>query len=260
MNQRDLELLSSYLDGQLKPSDSARLEARLASDRNLRSVLDDLRAARGLLRQLPLRKAPRNFTLTPQMVGKNPPLPRTYPAFKFVTALATLLFFATMGANFLVPQMASQPSAFGMGGGGAPDVYSAQAPAATEAPMMAAATEMPAATEAPATEAAAEPATGEAVVGTAPMPTTTPALESASAATVAPAQDTARALGTPMEKAAAPEEFAPPQPQVGNGFETQKAQPPVPAIWVVALAGIALLGAVVMLLMRRMAAERWQGK
>src|SRR5512145_3530643 len=123
MNHRDLELLSSYLDGQLKPSDSARLEARLASDPDLRAVLSDLRSARGLLRQLPMRKAPRNFTLTPKMVGKNPPLPRTYPAFRFVTALATLLFFFTMGVNFLAPQMASQP-AFGMGGGGAPDVYS----------------------------------------------------------------------------------------------------------------------------------------
>jgi anti-sigma factor RsiW len=89
MNRRDLELLSSYLDGQLKPSDSARLEARLASDPGLRAVLDDLRAARGLLRQLPMRKAPRNFTLTPKMVGKNPPLPRSYPAFRFVTALAS---------------------------------------------------------------------------------------------------------------------------------------------------------------------------
>jgi anti-sigma factor RsiW len=57
MKQRDLELLSSYLDGQLKPSDSARLQARLSSDPDLRAVLDDLRAARGLLRQLPMRKA-----------------------------------------------------------------------------------------------------------------------------------------------------------------------------------------------------------
>ena len=101
MKQRDLELLSSYLDGQLKPSDSARLEARLSSDPDLRSVLNDLRAARGLLRQLPMRKAPRNFTLTPKMVGKNPPLPRAYPAFRFVTALATLLLFFTVGLNFL---------------------------------------------------------------------------------------------------------------------------------------------------------------
>ena len=29
MNQRDLELLSAYLDGELNPSDSTRLESRL---------------------------------------------------------------------------------------------------------------------------------------------------------------------------------------------------------------------------------------
>src|ERR671918_1406182 len=115
MNRRDIELLSSYLDGQLKPSDSARLESRLASDPDLRAVLDDLRAARVLLRQLPVRKAPRNFTLTPKMVGKNPPLPRSYPAFRFVTALATMLLFFTVGLNFLAPQMASQRTDFGYG-------------------------------------------------------------------------------------------------------------------------------------------------
>src|SRR5918996_3629180 len=126
MNRRDIELLSSYLDGQLKPSDSARLEARLSADPALRAVLEDLRAARGLLRQLPMRKAPRNFTLTPKMVGKNPPLPRSYPAFKFITALASLMLFFTLGINFLAPQLASQSPAFGMGGGGEPEVFSAE--------------------------------------------------------------------------------------------------------------------------------------
>src|SRR5512146_937709 len=123
MKQRDLELLSSYLDGQLSSSDATRLEARLLTEPELRSVLRDLRSARGLLRQLPLRKAPRNFTLTPKMVGKNPPLPRAYPAFRFVSALATLLLFFTLGLNFLVPQMASQAPVGGMGGGGAPDTF-----------------------------------------------------------------------------------------------------------------------------------------
>src|SRR5215211_7013508 len=132
MNNRDLDLLSSYLDGQLRPSDSARLEARLSADPHLRAVLDDLRAARGLLRQLPMRKAPRNFTLTPKMVGKNPPLPRSYSAFRFVTALASLMLFFTLGLNFVVPQMASQSPAFGMGGGGAPEILSAEAPAMPE--------------------------------------------------------------------------------------------------------------------------------
>src|SRR5512139_52157 len=140
MNQRDLELLSSYLDGQLRPSDSARLERRLSSDSDLRAVLDDLRSARGLLRQLPMRKAPRNFTLTPKMVGKNPPLPRTYPAFKFVTVLTTLLLFFTLGINFMAVQTAA-PVAGGFGGGGAPEIMeapaAAQESAATEAVLQA---------------------------------------------------------------------------------------------------------------------------
>src|SRR5215211_2028487 len=155
MNNRDLDLLSSYLDGQLRPSDSARLEARLSADPHLRAVLDDLRAARGLLRQLPMRKAPRNFTLTPKMVGKNPPLPRAYPAFRFTSALATILLFVSFGLNFLRPQLASPSPAFGMGGGGAPDTFAAEAASAP-------ATEAPAATEAPVNQ---EPS-----VAIAPMP------------------------------------------------------------------------------------------
>ncbi|HEU4745218.1 MAG TPA: hypothetical protein VFS61_08275 [Anaerolineales bacterium] len=231
MNQRDLELLSSYLDGQLKPSDSARLETRLASDPNLRSVLDDLRAARGLLRQLPMRKAPRNFTLAPKMVGKNPPLPRSYPAFKFVTALASLMLFFTLGLNFVVPQMASQSPNTGFGGGGAPDPYLAQEPAAESA----------AATEAPAAEAPAE----EPSILVAPAPTQT----------VSPAADSAvRELETPAEKQGVTNET-----DVMEQLPAQSpVQPPVPQSWLIVLAGIALLGALIMLVMRQAAASRWR--
>ncbi len=144
MNQRDLEILSSYLDGQLSPSDSARLEARLKSEPELVSVMDDLRASRNLLRRLPQRRAPRNFTLTRKMVGQNPPMPRAYSGFRFATALATLLFFFTVGLNFTASQLAAT-SPTGMGGGGDVSLFAQQAPAAAE----------PAATEAPATEAAA---------------------------------------------------------------------------------------------------------
>ena len=227
MNRRDLELLSSYLDGQLKPSDSARLEARLVSEPDLRAVLDDLRAARGLLRQLPMRKAPRNFTLTPKMVGKNPPLPRSYPAFRFVTAIASLMLFFTLGLNFVVPQMAQTP-AFGMGGGGAPEVFSAeQAPAVPEA----------AATEAPAAE---EPS-----VMMEPLPT----------ATISPATDSARQAETPADKQGVTNEtdlIQPPQPA--------PISPPVPPSWQILLATIAVLGALGMILMRQAAASRWRRK
>src|SRR6185503_19798600 len=137
MNQRDLELLSSYLDGQLSPSDSARLESRLQADAQLAAVLNDLRATRTLLRKLPARRAPRNFTLTRKMVGQNPPLPRSYPFFRFASALATLLFVFSFGLNSV--SCITAP-AFGMGGGGdasseqeSTELFAESAPA-TEAP------------------------------------------------------------------------------------------------------------------------------
>lgn len=231
MNTRDLELLSSYLDGQLKPSDSARLEVRLSSDPNLRAVLDDLRAARGLLRRLPMRKAPRNFTLTPKMVGKNPPLPRSYPAFRFVTAIASLMLFFTLGLNFVAPQIAQTPN-FGYGGGGAPEVFSAEeAPAAESAP----------ATEAPAGEAPAE----DPSILMVPQPTETPA-----------AADSARGVETPAEKEGlVGDAAASDQSQAQN-----QASRPIPPAWQIALAAIALLGAVAMVLMRQAAANRWRRK
>src|SRR3972149_5058261 len=193
MKQRDLELLSSYLDGQLSPSDSARLESRLSSDPNLHAVMDDLREARSLLRRLPSRKAPRNFTLTRKMVGKNPPMPRAYPAFRFVTTLATLLLFFTVGLNFLAPQLASQAPAYGMGGGGGDtETFAAEAPA----------TEAPAATAAPAAELA-------------PLPTATLSVE-----------DSARIAETPAEKNGLSEE-----PAVSDEAQARNVGPFVPAAW-----------------------------
>lgn len=257
MKQRDIELLSSYLDGQLTPSDSARLEARLLTDRELRSVLRDLRSTRSALRQLPMRKAPRNFTLTPKMVGKNPPLPRAYPAFRFTTTLATLLLFITFGLNFLRPQLTATQPAFGMGGGGggSSDTFSAQAPAAaaTQAP---AATEAPAATQAPALAATGAPTQAPApVVGMAPVATMT----------TSAAEDTARAVvETPSEKNAATANSAsgaapvgPPQIQ-----QSQPAQqtPVVSALWQWLLAGIALASAFIMALMRQLSINRWRRK
>ena len=239
MNQRDLELLSSYLDGQLKPSDSARLEARLSKEPNLRAVLEDLRSARSLLRRLPMRKAPRNFTLTPKMVGKNPPLPRSYPTFRFVSAIATLLFFVTLGVNFLGPQMASQAPAFGMGGGGSPnDTFAGEASAAVQAP---AATEAPAATQPP--EAIAPS------IQSVPLPTATLSAEDATRDAI----EKNGATEAPGLVGKAPPQIAPP-------LTTAAPRPtqPVPLFWEYILAGIALLSALVMLFMRQMSFNRWR--
>jgi hypothetical protein len=224
MNRRDLELLSAYLDGELKPAETLRLEARLKTDPELASALDDLRAARALLRKLPARKAPRNFTLTRKMVGQNPPLPRTYPAFRLATVVATLLFFFSFGVNFVSTQLAS-PSYFGMGGGGGVEVESYAA-------------------EEPAPQAAA--------------PAEEPSL---SLAPAQPTEDALRVMETPSAKSGG-DETAPAQDQspamVEPLSQPQSRAPLVPSAWQAALAAVAAIGALLMGLMRQLAARRWK--
>jgi anti-sigma factor RsiW len=237
---RDIEQLSSYLDGQLSPSESARLESRLSSDPELASAFNDIRAARSILRKLPSRKAPRNFTLTRQMVGLKPPLPRSYSFFRFSTAFATILLTLTFAANALtqLPRMtfgAAAPApamqeGYGMGGG------PASSAAATEAPV---ATEAPAAPEAPAVEME-------------PMPT----VVADSAATELP---TAKEAATPSELLD--------QPPVQNLAETEsvpeeqsrsQSQALIPFAWQVALFVLILLSGLTALLLRRSAIQKWK--
>ena len=220
MNQRDVEQLSSYLDGGLSPSDSARLKTRLASDPALASTLDALRESRSLLPRLPHRRAPRNFLLTPKMVGLKPPLPRSYPVFRFATALATLLFGLSFVTNQVGQLAASAPapaaSAYGMGGG-------ADA-SATEAPML----EMvPAATEPP-----AEPTLQAALL----LPTAT-------------LEPTADQQNRAMEGPASPKTAGEPAP----------ARPLLTA-WQLGFGILALLGAASMYVTRRFAARKWRAK
>jgi len=235
---RDIEQLSAYLDGQLSPSDSARVESRTSSDPELDSVLSDLRAARGILRKLPQRKAPRNFTLTRAMVGLKPPLPRTFSIFRFSSAFATILLVLTFAANILAPKMgfgAAAPVAeyaLGMGGGGgcdtcSPEMFAADAPAATEAPV---ATELPAL--APPIE------TGI---------TATPELLPMSTETI---------------RIAAPTEI--PTAKDAGTLEVPQDQPPVtndaliPLTWQIGLLVIVLLSALIMYGLRQSAIRKWK--
>lgn len=134
---RDLEKLSAYLDGELNASAHQRMKNRLARDPELAAALDDLRQSRAVLRRTPKRRAPRNFTLSPKLVAKRPPMPRLVPALNYASLAAILLFVF----SFLSP--------FGLGGSAAP----AQEMMAAEPMAM-----EPAAAAEPAMEMAAEPA------------------------------------------------------------------------------------------------------
>jgi hypothetical protein len=236
MNHRDLELLSSYLDGRLNPHEIARLESRVHSDPELFSALADIRAARNILRKLPQRKSPRNFTLTRKMVGLNPPLPRSYSFFRFATAFASLLLALAFTTNLLAPRLSyvgqinggyggGYGGAGGIGGGG---------PAIQQS---AAATESPVATEAPAVAAPA--------IEMAPAP--------ASTMTTA---DSTREVATeaPLEKSAeAPSANSAPQDQ-----PPVKQAAPIPVGWQIAFLVVALVGAAAMFILRQSAKQKWR--
>lgn len=121
MNQissRDWEALSAYLDGQLTQKDRLRLEQKLQANSDLRLALEELSRTRTILRSQPALRAPRSFALTPEMVGihrERRPAARLYPAFSFVSALASLLFvvvllggFLTRGSNQASPAPAAE--------------------------------------------------------------------------------------------------------------------------------------------------------
>lgn len=228
-NFREIETLSTYLDGQLNESESKRLETRLTSDPELVSVLNDLRTTRSILRKLPTRKAPRNFTLTRKMVGLKPPLPRSYPIFRFSTAFATILLMLTFAANSIVPRIgfagAAAP-AYGYGGGGSGGGAESEDPALQAA----AATEAPAAAEEMAPSAEMLPA---------------PTLE-----------DTQREVMPPESADQAPKEA---EPESALQNQTSPANDAViSSIWQMVLAGIILLSGLIMWFMQKLASRKWQ--
>jgi anti-sigma factor RsiW len=232
-NFRDIEQLSSYLDGQLSPSESVQMESRISSDPELASAFNDIRTARGILRKLPARRSPRNFTLTRQMVGLKPPLPRSYSFFRFSTAFAIVLLMLTFAANALtqLPRMslgASAPvpaaqEAYGMGGG-------------------------PAATQAPAAAAPAAPIATEAPAAAAPLAAVAPTTESLP--TVSADMSITEA---PMAKAAGTASVPPNQPQVNV-----KREAIVPVAWQIVLLVVGLASLLTMLALRRSAKQKWK--
>lgn len=100
ISSRDWETLSAYLDGELAKKEQVRLETRLRDDPELNEALKQLRRTRIILRSQPKLRAPRNFTLTPEMVGMRP-VPRSYPFLRFASAMAALLFVLVLVGDFL---------------------------------------------------------------------------------------------------------------------------------------------------------------
>ncbi|MEW5869278.1 MAG: hypothetical protein AB1894_08390 [Chloroflexota bacterium] len=136
ISSRDWEAMSAYLDGQLAQKERSRLEARLREDAALRSGMEELHRTRAVLRRQPGLRAPRNFTLTPQMAGLHAGRRTTSSAFatlRLASVLATIFFAIVFIGDLTTGGMQPKTAVFsealrepaplvgGMGGGGPED-------------------------------------------------------------------------------------------------------------------------------------------
>lgn len=98
LSLRDYEQFSAYLDGQLSPAETHKLEEQLKANPEWRLALEELAATRAVVRRAPRYRAPRNFTLTPEMArqaARKPILPSSF-SFRFSAALATVALIAVL--------------------------------------------------------------------------------------------------------------------------------------------------------------------
>ena len=101
---RDWEALSAYLDNEIAPKERLRLEARLKADQAFAAALEEVRRTRTVLKSQPRLRAPRNFTLTPQMAGAHPgkqSQPTLYPMLRLASVLATIFFLIILAGDLL---------------------------------------------------------------------------------------------------------------------------------------------------------------
>jgi hypothetical protein len=170
--ERDLELLSAYIDRQTTPAEQREIEQRLRDEPRLRAEYEALQATAQLYRELEPVQPPRSFQLDPAADGR--------PARNFFQGLALLQFGSGLAGLLLVLlvgfQFLGQPTAtvfeeISSGledGGAAPDTAMAPMPtmaatagagagASTERPRESAAAEAPAAAAEPLAEAAEAP-------------------------------------------------------------------------------------------------------
>jgi len=100
--KRELELLSAYLDDELRTSQRQALEARLQHEPELRKLLENLRQTKVMVGYLPRLRAPRHYTLTPEMVTVRPQKKQPYVGtLRLASVLAAFLLMVSFGVEFL---------------------------------------------------------------------------------------------------------------------------------------------------------------
>jgi len=105
LSDRDYELISAYLDGEVDIRQKKVIENRLAEDAQFKSAYEQLSRTRRLMRSQPLLRAPRNYTLSPKMLSASQTSPKAFLPFplllRTVSAFTSLVFLVLFGLNWI---------------------------------------------------------------------------------------------------------------------------------------------------------------
>ena len=99
IKEKDWILLSSYLDGELDKKMEDRLKAKIASDPQYQAALAQLQDTKRILKTTPEIRTPRNFTLTPEMVGVKSRQPAGF-GYRLATAVMSIMLVMTLALDF----------------------------------------------------------------------------------------------------------------------------------------------------------------
>jgi len=108
---KDMSRLSAYIDGYLFEEERDKFEARLAGSKELQLALIRQKRLKAVLRALPVKPAPRNFTLSPEMVVQRRTKSNLMLTFRFASAAAALLLVAVFAGELLLGSLFTAPQA-----------------------------------------------------------------------------------------------------------------------------------------------------
>ncbi len=99
ITDRDWAQLSAYLDGELSGRELRQVRKKIQTDPLLQAALEQLKITKQILQTAPRVPAPRNFTLTPEMIGVKSRTP-SFSRFRLAAALMSFLFIGVMILDF----------------------------------------------------------------------------------------------------------------------------------------------------------------
>ncbi|MHC1740651.1 MAG: anti-sigma factor [Anaerolineaceae bacterium] len=106
---QDHQLISAYLDNACTEKQRALIEKRLQKEPELLHALREFEHSRRLLKTLPVKRVPRNFTLSPSLVPVKPKRFLLAPILNFTAAAAALMLIVVFVGTQLFPGTAGAP-------------------------------------------------------------------------------------------------------------------------------------------------------